>query len=64
MFSGDNGQGKTNLLEVIFVIAALRSFRTAKLSDLIAFGQSVRASVPGFGRTARPVDERWCDRSR
>jgi DNA replication and repair protein RecF len=39
VFSGDNGQGKTNLLEAIFVIAALRSFRTAKLSDLVAFGQ-------------------------
>jgi len=35
---GENGQGKTNLLEAIFVIATLRSFRTAKLSDLIAFG--------------------------
>jgi recombinational DNA repair ATPase RecF len=39
VLSGDNGQGKTNLLEAIFVIAALRSFRTAKLSDMIAFGQ-------------------------
>jgi DNA replication and repair protein RecF len=29
--SGDNGQGKTNLLEAIFVVAALRSFRTTKL---------------------------------
>ena len=38
MFSGDNGQGKTNLLEAIFVVAALRSFRTARLSDVIAFG--------------------------
>jgi DNA replication and repair protein RecF len=38
VFSGDNGQGKTNLLEAIFVIATLRSFRTAKLSDIIAFG--------------------------
>jgi DNA replication and repair protein RecF len=38
VFSGDNGQGKTNLLEAIFVIATLRSFRTARLSDLIAFG--------------------------
>ncbi|HEX8111183.1 MAG TPA: DNA replication/repair protein RecF [Kofleriaceae bacterium] len=38
VFSGDNGQGKTNLLEAIFVVAALRSFRTSKLSDLIAFG--------------------------
>jgi DNA replication and repair protein RecF len=38
VFSGDNGQGKTNLLEAIFVVAALRSFRTSKLSDAIAFG--------------------------
>lgn len=38
MFSGDNGQGKTNLLEAIFVVASLRSFRTARLSDLVAFG--------------------------
>jgi DNA replication and repair protein RecF len=38
VFCGDNGQGKTNLLEAIFVVAALRSFRTSKLSDVIAFG--------------------------
>jgi DNA replication and repair protein RecF len=38
VFSGDNGQGKTNLLEAIFVVAALRSFRASKLSDVIAFG--------------------------
>jgi DNA replication and repair protein RecF len=38
VFAGDNGQGKTNLLEAIFVVAALRSFRTSKLADLIAFG--------------------------
>jgi DNA replication and repair protein RecF len=38
VFSGDNGQGKTNLLEAIFVVATLRSFRTTKLADLIAFG--------------------------
>src|SRR5262249_52372544 len=37
VFTGDNGQGKTNLLEAIFVTAALRSFRTARLADLIAF---------------------------
>lgn len=39
MFVGDNGQGKTNLLEAIFVVAALRSFRTSKLSDLVGFGR-------------------------
>ncbi|MBA3460980.1 MAG: DNA replication/repair protein RecF [Deltaproteobacteria bacterium] len=38
VFVGDNGQGKTNLLEAIYTIATLRSFRTAKLTDLIAFG--------------------------
>ena len=37
MFSGDNGQGKTNLLEAIFAVATLRSFRTTRLADLIAF---------------------------
>lgn len=38
VFAGDNGQGKTNLLETIFVVAALRSFRTARLADLIGWG--------------------------
>ena len=38
VFVGDNGQGKTNLLEAIFVVATLRSFRTSKLADLVAFG--------------------------
>ena len=37
VFVGDNGQGKTNLLEAIYVISTLRSFRTSKLSDLVAF---------------------------
>ena len=39
VFVGDNGQGKTNLLEAIFVVATLRSFRTSKLSDLVVFGR-------------------------
>jgi DNA replication and repair protein RecF len=38
VFVGDNGQGKTNLLEAIYVVAALRSFRTARLADLVQFG--------------------------
>lgn len=38
MFHGDNGQGKTNLLETIYVVGALRSFRTPRLADLVAFG--------------------------
>src|ERR1700690_1218834 len=38
VFVGQNGQGKTNLLEAIYVVAAVRSFRTARLTDLVAFG--------------------------
>ncbi|MBS0621197.1 MAG: DNA replication/repair protein RecF [Verrucomicrobia bacterium] len=37
---GDNGQGKTNLLEAIHLVSTGRSFRTHTLSDLIAFGES------------------------
>ncbi len=54
VFVGDNGQGKTNLLEALYVVAALRSFRTAKLADLIAFGQpkaSIAARVERGGMT-------------
>ena len=37
---GDNAQGKTNLLEAIYLLSTGRSFRTAHLSDLILKGQS------------------------
>jgi DNA replication and repair protein RecF len=46
--SGDNGQGKTNLLEATYVLATSRSFRTAKIPELVQAGPgaaSVRASV-------------------
>ena len=36
---GDNGQGKTNWLEAIYLLATTRSFRTAKLSEAIRFGE-------------------------
>lgn len=35
VFAGDNGQGKTNLLEAVYVLATLRSFRTSRLADVI-----------------------------
>ncbi len=46
--SGDNGQGKTNLLEAIYVLATSRSFRAAKPGDVVQHGQpiaSVRARI-------------------
>jgi DNA replication and repair protein RecF len=44
VLSGDNGQGKTNVLEAIYAVATSRSFRANKMSELIAHGASV-ASV-------------------
>lgn len=37
---GENGQGKTNLLEAVYYGLSLRSLRQAKLSDLIRQGES------------------------
>jgi DNA replication and repair protein RecF len=54
VFVGDNGQGKTNLLETVYVAATLRSFRTAKLAELIAHGgetAEVKARVVRGGVT-------------
>ncbi len=38
---GDNGQGKTNLLEAIYLLATGRSFRTLRLGELIREGASL-----------------------
>jgi DNA replication and repair protein RecF len=40
LFIGANGQGKTNLLEGVFFLAYLRSFRTSSLRDLCGAGES------------------------
>ncbi len=37
---GDNGQGKTNLLEAIYFLATTKSFRTTRLSHLPRIGSS------------------------
>lgn len=40
VFSGANGQGKTNVLEAVYAACTTKSFRTAKPRDLVRFGQS------------------------
>ena len=37
---GENAQGKTNLVEAIYLTAFARSFRTSNSADLIMFGES------------------------
>lgn len=36
---GQNGQGKTNLLEAVYFLATLKPLRASKLSELVRFGQ-------------------------
>ena len=46
---GDNAQGKTSLLEAVYVVATTRSFRTRDVRDVIAHGEeeSVVQAVVG-----------------
>jgi len=49
---GANGQGKTNLLEAIFLLGSLKSFRQARTGDLIAWQEPealLRGSVEAGG---------------
>lgn len=39
IFIGNNAQGKTNLLEAIYMNAMARSFKTSKDRELIRFGE-------------------------
>jgi DNA replication and repair protein RecF len=37
---GDNGQGKTNLIEAVYVLATTKSFRTARVANVVRLGES------------------------
>lgn len=53
---GDNAQGKTNLLEAIYLVSTGRSFRTQVLGELIRQGESffyLEASVVHVGLTQK-----------
>ncbi len=41
VLEGKNGQGKTNLLEAIWLLSALKPFRTSKNVDLVRFGATL-----------------------
>jgi len=46
LFIGDNAQGKTNVIESIYLLATTKSFRARRDSELIRWGQD-EASVSG-----------------
>ncbi|MBR0090154.1 MAG: DNA replication/repair protein RecF [Lachnospiraceae bacterium] len=56
IFYGDNAQGKTNLLEAIFLSCTTKSHKGAKDKDIIRFGEKeahIRTSVDQDGRVMR-----------
>lgn len=55
---GDNGQGKTNWLEAIYLLATTKSFKTARLQEAIRFGEElaiVRGSVERSAEISRTL---------
>src|SRR5215216_5406834 len=52
---GNNGQGKTNWLEAIYLLARTKSFRTQHLQEAIRFGEEL-ASVRGKVRTGSNLE--------
>ncbi len=57
ILAGDNGQGKTNWLEAIYILSTTRSFKTAKLQETIAFGHDL-AIIRGKVRQSESI---WRD---
>ncbi len=52
---GNNGQGKTNWLEAIYILARTTSFRTQRLQEAIRFGEEL-ASVRGKVATGADLE--------
>jgi len=52
---GNNGQGKTNWLESVQLLAHARSFRTRQLHETVAFGQTT-ATVSGVVHRGDAID--------
>jgi len=52
VFIGDNGAGKTNLLEAIYFLGRLRSFRASRLEQLIQHGRAQAAVSATFQQDA------------
>jgi DNA replication and repair protein RecF len=55
--SGENGQGKTNLLESVYVVATSRSFRTSRLTDLLSWGGDIASLRASIDEDRQPRDQ-------
>ncbi len=54
VIAGDNGHGKTSLLEAIYFAATSRSFRTHRAAELIRHGERVASAVARFAEVPDP----------
>lgn len=54
VISGENGQGKTSLIEAIYLLCTTRSFRTAKVSEVIQSGAQSAQLKGSFERGGLP----------
>lgn len=55
---GENGQGKTNWLEAIYLLATTKSFKTARLQEAVKFGEDlaiVRGKVQKSAEISRTL---------
>jgi len=65
--AGPNAQGKTNLIEAIYYLAAGRSFRPASDREMVSFGREdarIRARVVSGGREQALEARLFCGRRR
>lgn len=53
IFYGDNAQGKTNILEAIFINAFGKSFRTSKEKEIIKMGEDFLETNIYYQKTDR-----------
>ncbi len=56
LLHGLNGQGKTNLLEAVYLLGSPRSFRTSRLSELVRHGEKqahIQGTVESGGMESR-----------
>jgi len=64
---GNNGQGKTNWLEAIYLLARTKSFRTQRLQEAVKFGEQVavvRGKVTSGGDIERDLQVTLHDNSK
>jgi len=56
IFCGDNGQGKSNLLEAVYLLATSRSFRTRADRELLNWNSAADAPGGAFARVAALIE--------